>query len=577
LRTALQDVLDGSGRLIFLTGEPGIGKTRLAEELARHASARGAEVAWGRCWEEEGAPDLWPWLQVIRSCLRSLDDDTLRELVGPHGGGLTALVAPLRARRSDVEAHPPDSAKARFRLFNAIAHFLDGYAERMPLVVILDDLHRADAESLLLLRFFTQEQRQRRMLLIGTYRDPGAPPNRALMQAVVEAMREPGTERLVLGGLSEAATRELLESFLGQSASAALVETVQVRTGGNPLFLTECARLLAAREQAGGMLAASASDLPLNGVLRESIEQRLAPLSPAHRQALAVAAHLGREIDCDALCELPDKAGLAELDRETATAALAAAEQLGIVVRGGPAGAQRFAHDLVRELLAEAAPDGMRAAVRECAAPAVASSGERQQCPAFSVSVLRKEGAYWIITYAGRTCRVRDAKGLTYVAALLRYPGKPRHVTELVTLDAASDEPVAHRDDGIPVRADLGDAGVVLDDEAKASYRRRLEELRSELDEAESFHDSGRAARVQEEIEFLSRELAAAIGLGGRDRRVGSHTERARVNVSRSIARAIEKIGENHPELARHLGRSIRTGTFCTYVGDPTEPTTWEL
>lgn len=552
LEAALAAMLGGRGGTVLLSGEPGSGKTFLATDLAREAQSRGANVVWGRCWEGEGAPELWPWLQVIRSCLRAVDDAALRELIGPHGGELTALLAPLRA--APAEALPPSaSPAARFRLFNAVAHFLDAYAQRAPLVVVLDDLHRADAAALLLLQFFTQEQRQRRILLLGTYRAPGAAPNRALLEAVLEASREPGTERMALAGLGAPEAGVLVEQMLGRPPAPGLLAPLLEWTGGNPLFLLESLRRF------DGDAAAAPAALPLSAELRVLVEQRLALLAAEDRDLLCRAAAAGSAVP---------------------VAALAAAEDLGLIQRTGGAGEYRFTHGLVRAVLGEADPaaraDPAVAAPAPVSAPLAQLAAEPAPRPA-PTNVFRREGEYWTIDYAGRTCRIRDAKGLGYVALLLRHPGEQVHVSQLISLGGedggGAAPPLA--DPSVPVRRGLGDCGVVLDAQAKTAYRRRLAELDAELEEAQAFHDSGRAARAQRERDLVSDELSAAVGLGGRDRRTGSDVERARINVTRSVARVLERIAESHPELARHLDRCLRTGTFCCYVPDATVTGDW--
>lgn len=117
----------------------------------------------------------------------------------------------------------------------------------------------------------------------------------------------------------------------------------------------------------------------------------------------------------------------------------------------------------------------------------------------------------------------------------------------------------------------------MLDFRARREYQRRLEDLRAELEEAERFHDEGRSARLRGEIDFLGRELARALGLGGRSRRAQSSSERARLNVTRTIQAARRKIRDACPPLGRHLDSTVRTGTFCSYVPDPSAPIPWEL
>ena len=125
------------------------------------------------------------------------------------------------------------------------------------------------------------------------------------------------------------------------------------------------------------------------------------------------------------------------------------------------------------------------------------------------------------------------------------------------------------------VSADLGDAGELLDAQAKAEYRRRRAELREELEEAERFNDSERVARAKGELEFLTEELARATGLGGRDRKAASAAERARQNVTMAIKATLRKVSANSPSLGRHLLATVKTGKFCSYTPDPTSPIRW--
>jgi hypothetical protein len=202
--------------------------------------------------------------------------------------------------------------------------------------------------------------------------------------------------------------------------------------------------------------------------------------------------------------------------------------------------------------------------------------------PEAARNLFRREGEYWTISYEGAVVRLRDAKGLRYLARLLAHPGREFHA---VDLEAAEGQPGPAAppgrrgragDDELAVRPDLGDAGALLDATAKAAYRARLTELRAELEEAEGFNDPARATRARQELEFLVAELARAVGLGGRDRRAASHAERARLNATRAIRAAMANLAAANPSLGRHLSSTIRTGRYCSYTPDPRLPIAWE-
>jgi hypothetical protein len=124
---------------------------------------------------------------------------------------------------------------------------------------------------------------------------------------------------------------------------------------------------------------------------------------------------------------------------------------------------------------------------------------------------------------------------------------------------------------------DVGDAGELLDAEARAAYRGRLTDLRAERGEAEAVGDTGRIAAADREIAMLTQELARAVGLGGRARRAGSLAERARLNVTRAIAVVLRKVAGEHPALGEHLAGTVRTGAFCSYTPDPRNPVRWDV
>ncbi len=204
--------------------------------------------------------------------------------------------------------------------------------------------------------------------------------------------------------------------------------------------------------------------------------------------------------------------------------------------------------------------------------------------------IFRKEGQYWTVGYSGNPFRLKDTKGLGYLAHLLRHPAVEFHVLDLfggIAGQREEDESnqSAH---GLP-RGDedletagihitgLGGAGEMLDDQAKVSYRRRLSELREELEEAKELGNVDRAEQAEEEIDTLTRELSRAVGLGGRNRRAASASERARQTITKTIKAVVERIAQSDATLAALLSRCIKTGTFCSYQPDPDFPIAWEF
>jgi eukaryotic-like serine/threonine-protein kinase len=170
LTAGLDDALAGRGALFLVSGEPGIGKSRLADELAARARAREALVLSGRCWEAGGAPAYWPWVQSLRSYVRDLDAEALRSQLGRGAADLAQLLPEAGDVSSEASRSVEvDPETARFRLFEAVAEFLRNGAR--PLVLVLDDLHAADTPSLLLLQFMAAELADARILVVGAYRD----------------------------------------------------------------------------------------------------------------------------------------------------------------------------------------------------------------------------------------------------------------------------------------------------------------------------------------------------------------------------------------------------------------------
>ena len=191
-------------------------------------------------------------------------------------------------------------------------------------------------------------------------------------------------------------------------------------------------------------------------------------------------------------------------------------------------------------------------------------------------AVFHREGDYWSVGFEKHTTRLRDSKGLQYLARLLANPGRQFHVLDLVAAGKAALD-MSRDPAGSRLVPDAGDAGQLLDARAKEAYRRRLAEIDEDIEEARAMADVDRAAQADAERECLVRELARAVGLGGRDRRAASASERARSAVTRAIRHGLARIREHDASLGEHLDHAIRTGTYCAYLSDSRVPVVWKL
>ena len=226
LREALDDAMSGHGRFVMLAGEPGIGKTRLAQELAFHAEALGAQVLWGWCYEHVGAPPYWPYVQPIRAYVEKADPQQLSSQMGPGGAEIAEIVPELREKLPDLgQPIAVEPEQARFRLFDSVATFLKNASQTRPLVFVLDDLHWADESSLLLLEFLAREIAASPLLILGTYRDVEVTGSHPLSQILGNLVREPHFTMVQLPGL----TQQEVGDFVAASASITLpVDAVEI-------------------------------------------------------------------------------------------------------------------------------------------------------------------------------------------------------------------------------------------------------------------------------------------------------------------------------------------------------------
>ncbi|NJN53226.1 MAG: AAA family ATPase [Gammaproteobacteria bacterium] len=214
---ALDATLNGRGGVVMLAGEPGIGKTRCAEEFARIAEDRGSLVLWGRCYEQPGAPAYWPWLQVLREYVDAHTDDELRIATGSNASALVALVPELAERLSLGQQSIGDGSVVdnQYRLFDAVSRVIARAAGNVPVVVVLDDLHWADGSSLALLEYVAKDVRRQRCLMVCTYRDVEVTRKSPILGTLGELGRSGRVDRIRLTGLSAEETERLLACSLG--------------------------------------------------------------------------------------------------------------------------------------------------------------------------------------------------------------------------------------------------------------------------------------------------------------------------------------------------------------------------
>ncbi|MGH7966477.1 MAG: ATP-binding protein, partial [Candidatus Binatia bacterium] len=299
LRAGLDEVASGQRRLFVLAGESGIGKTRLADEFAALARQQGARVLWGRCWEGEGAPAFWPWVQIVRACLQQSDADTLTTEMGNGAAAIAQIVPDIAERLPGLSVLPElEPIQARFRLFDSLTTFLKNLAQRQLLVLILDDLQWADEPSLLLLHFLAREIHDARLLVIGAYREGEVERTHSVAEALGSFARE--SRRLHLRGLTEMEVARFLAAQTGAEPQAALVTALCEQTEGNPFFMSEMVRLLRSEGDHSTLPTLQSALLLPHGV-RETLRRRLGRLSAACHQVLTVAAVIGREFGLRAL------------------------------------------------------------------------------------------------------------------------------------------------------------------------------------------------------------------------------------------------------------------------------------
>jgi len=342
LRKAFDEAFSGRGSMVMLVGEPGIGKTRAAQELETYARMRGAQVLWGRAHESSGAPAYWPWTQVGNSYASSNDLLLLTDDMQGKGTELVRLFPWLRQGLNVGEPEQlADPEAAQFRFFDAYATFVRAMSNRAPLLIALDDLHWADKTSLLLLEYVARELARLRVLIVCTYRDTDLSRTHPLSEALAVLNREAGFQRVVLRGLSRDEVAGYIRAVANLTPKPELLDRIFEETEGNPFFLSEVVNLLTQE----GKLSESVSDIAVPDGVREALGRRLDRISEEANELLQVAAVVGREFAYDTLTLLEerDEDALLRLIEETLEAR--------VVEEMGQPGRYRFTHALMQETL----------------------------------------------------------------------------------------------------------------------------------------------------------------------------------------------------------------------------------
>ncbi len=346
--------VEGARRAVLVSGEPGIGKTRIVTEVVRIAHERGAIVLWGRCDEELGAPYA-PFAEALRIYIAASPPDRVRAELGPLGGELVRIVPELAARVPGLaEPVRADADTERFRLFDSVADLLAEVSAAHPVVLVLDDVHWADKPSLVLLRHLLRSTTPMRLFVLATYRDTDLDRSHPLAEVLADLRREPGVERLDLQGLDEDEIAGLMTKTAGHDLDAPgleLAHMLHTETEGNPFFVGEVLRHLAesgAIVQHDGRWTAGLEGVGIPEGIREVIGRRLSRLSEDVNRALAVAAVIGPTFDLATVEAAGGPGGDALFD------ALDEAVQHSLIreVRG-TAGRYAFAHALMRSALYE--------------------------------------------------------------------------------------------------------------------------------------------------------------------------------------------------------------------------------
>jgi tetratricopeptide (TPR) repeat protein len=354
LQSAFDGAISGQGALMMVTGEPGIGKTALCEQLSTYVTLRGGRTLVGHCYEK-GSLSL-PYLafvEALRSYVLTREAKDLREELGSGASDVARIISEIRERLKIKLRPQKDPDEEKYRLLQAVTEFLSNAAAVQPMLVVLEDLHDADKGTLEMLTHVSRNLAGARLLIVGTYRDVEVDRSHPLSAALAELRRVSTYDRILLRGLNADEVRRMVESITRQSIPWGLAEAVHRQTEGNPLFVQEVIRylvedgLIARKEGQWRPTKDTPLEMSIPEGLRDVIGKRLSLLSPECNQLLSVASVIGREFALETL------KAVAGIDEDIFVNALKEAVRLSILEERSQRGLvrYRFTHAFFRQTL----------------------------------------------------------------------------------------------------------------------------------------------------------------------------------------------------------------------------------
>ncbi len=528
LRGLLEAAIAGSGGAALIEGEPGIGKTRLVEELVTYARVRGARVLSTACHEADAVPAYWPFAQAIRAFTRDADPVGLAWQLGADGPELARLVPELRERVPSIEAPAPlEGDESRYRFFEAVAGFFFGIAGSKPLVMVLDDLHWADSSSIELLRFLSHQLASAPILLVCAYREEEAGSRENLSRLIAELDEGRRRQRISLSGLDREAIARYVELSTGERPADDLLGEIHEQTGGNPFFVGEVVRLIATEGASGARRGGRG--IP-HGV-REAVSRRIARLPDGATEALEAAAVVGREFEVDLLVRLLERPVTDQLEQARAARI--------VEPRGRRAGRYAFAHAVFREVLYEGLPPGRREQLHQRAGLAleeIAGAEAEAQLPALARHFAEAGPEHL------ETARRYSLDAARQAAAKLAHADAAEYLERAVSLLPAGDP------QGIPLRIELGE---------EMTRCGRFTDARDVLWEVASM------ARAAGEVESLANAAIAIAELtetGSRD-----------ADLVAVCDEALDGLGEREPAIRARLLAALASEHYWDGVGGACE------